>query len=68
VKLKVFSLLGKEEHFARAAELITISDEEFSRRLSEPVKVSAEHPSDHHVAHDDFGRRTGLPSGQSAHP
>lgn len=28
----------KVEHLARVAELITISDEEFARRLSEPVE------------------------------
>ena len=33
---------GKDEHIAKAAELVTISDEEFSRRLSEPVEASAE--------------------------
>jgi len=32
----------KEEHLARAAELITISDEEFAGRLSEPVDTSEE--------------------------
>ena len=37
---------GKDEHLARAAELITISDEEFSRRLSEPVDVSEEQSSE----------------------
>ena len=32
----------KEEHFAKAAELIMISDAEFARRLSAPVEVSEE--------------------------
>jgi hypothetical protein len=33
---------AKGEHLANAAELITISDEEFARRLSEPVETSQE--------------------------
>jgi hypothetical protein len=32
----------KEEHLAKAAELITISDEEFARRLNEPIEVAEE--------------------------
>lgn len=37
---------GKDEHLARAAELITISEEEFSRRLSDPVEASEEQSSE----------------------
>ena len=35
----------KEEQIARAAELLTVSDEEFSRRLNEPVEASEEQSS-----------------------
>jgi len=36
---------AKQEHLAKAAELLTISDEEFSRRLNEPVEASEERAS-----------------------
>jgi hypothetical protein len=37
---------GKSEHLARAAELITISDEEFARRLSEPIEALEQQSSE----------------------
>jgi hypothetical protein len=40
------SVKEKEEHLARAAELLTISDEEFSRRLKEPVEALEEQSSE----------------------
>jgi Protein of unknown function (DUF3800) len=36
----------KEEHIAKAAELLTISDDEFARRLNEPIADSGEQPSE----------------------
>jgi hypothetical protein len=36
----------KEEHLARVAELLTIRDDEFSRRLSEPVEALEEQSSE----------------------